>query len=154
VDTEKAEKNSCDPLHANMVSAVGSELAGRLGDVEADDILVSLRNISAVAIIGRDSHRIKRFFKGSFLLQHSAQPAPGGKIIIFDNLGASASHGPSRVLLFDPLNNETQTILPSAATEDLETFSWLSGNINLSSDGTRALVAISTMGKAYEINLT
>jgi hypothetical protein len=153
VNTEAAEKDGCDPIHANMVSPVGAELAARIAGVQADDLLVSMRNISAIGIIGRSDHRLKRLFKGAFLLQHSAQAAPGGKIIVFDNLGASPKGGPSRVLLIDPATGKADSIFPNAAAEGAETFSVLSGNINLSADGSRALVAISTMGRAYEIRL-
>jgi hypothetical protein len=136
-----------------MVTLVGQELAQRLPGVEPNDFLVSLRNISAVVVLGRSNGKIKQLFKGSFLLQHSAQAAPGGKIIIFDNLGASYEGGPSRVLLYDPVTGEERTVLPNAATEGLPLFARVKGNIDISSDGTRALVAVAQTGTAYEIRL-
>jgi hypothetical protein len=152
LDAESTEKDGCDPVHANMVSPVGAELAERLAGVEPDDFLVSLRNISAIVIIGRSDRTIKHLFRGPFLYQHGAQPA-GGRIILFDNLGASASGGPSRVLLFDPVTGETRTVFPGKGAGGHGIFSRVRSNIDLSADGTRALVAIANMGRAYEIRL-
>src|SRR5262249_27024098 len=144
----------CDPLHANSVVLVGEELAAKLPGVEANDLLLSLRSISALAVIGGNDHTLKRLFSGTFIYQHSAQVVNGGKIILFDNFGSSPSGGPSRVLLYDPVTGEERTIFPSKHTpKDLEIFSPFFGNIDVSADGTRALLTISMPGKAYEIGL-
>jgi hypothetical protein len=148
------EVEECDPTHTNSVVLVGPELAGRLNGVEPNDLLVSLRNISAIAIVGRTDHTLKHLFTGSFIFQHSAQIAPGGKIILYDNLGGSPEGGPSRVLLFDPITGEEKTIFPNRDTpKNVETFSRVVGNIDVSDDGTRALVSIYARGKAYEVRL-
>src|SRR5262249_9759134 len=121
-------------------------------DVSPDDLLVSLRNISAVVIVGRGDGKIRHLFKGSFLQQHSAQPSPDGNIIIFDNLGASSDGGPSRVLLFDPVTGQERTLV-AGGDEGAGMFARVKGNINVSPDGTRALVAVAQQGRAYEIRL-
>ena len=144
----------CDPTHTNSVVLVGTELAARLNGVAPNDLLVSLRNVSALAIIGRTDHAVKYLFTGSFIFQHSAQIVPGGNIVLFDNLGGSPEAGPSRVLLFDPVTGEEKTIFPNKKSpEDVETFSRVVGNINVSNDGSRAIVSIYARGKAYEIRL-
>jgi hypothetical protein len=148
------EVEECDPTHTNSVVPVGPELAARLNGVAPADLLVSLRNVSALAIIGRSDHAVKYLFTGSFIFQHSAQILPGGKIVLFDNLGGSPDGGPSRVLLLDPATGEEKTIFPNKDTpKDVETFSRVVGNIDVSEDGTRALVSIYARGKAYEIRL-
>ena len=147
--------NLCDPVHANSVVPVGAELAARLGDVEPDDLLLSLRNLSALVIIGRSDHAVKHMFTGTFIHQHSAQVLSGGKIILFDNIGSSPEGGPSRVLLYDPVTKEEKTIFPTKYTpKGLDLFSPFFGNIDISHDQARALVTISTEGKAYEIRLS
>jgi hypothetical protein len=148
------EKNDCDPVHTNLVSPVGAALAARLLDVQPNDLLVSLRNINAIGIISRVDHQIKHLFKGPFLFQHSAQAAADGKIIMFDNLGASQSGGPSRVLLYDPLTGEAKTLIPNSKSPDIAIFSRIEGNVNLSADGTRALVSVALAGKGYETRLS
>src|SRR5215471_2134973 len=146
--------NLCDPLHANSVVPVGRELAAKFADVEPDDVLVSLRNLSALAIFGRAGHSLKHLFVGTFIYQHSAQVVSGGNVLLFDNFGSSEAGGPSRVLLFDPLTREERTVFPNKHTpKDLDVFSPFFGNIDISEDGTRALLTIATAGKAYEIGL-
>jgi hypothetical protein len=131
------------------------ELAARIGNARPEDLLVSLHNISALIVVGRTDHRIKRLYRGTFLFQHSAQPTRGGQIILFDNLGASDEDGATRVLQFDPGSGTERTIFPTSATpQDALFFSRVKGNIDLSRDGTRALVAATEIGRAYEIRLS
>lgn len=150
---DNGERNPCDPVHLNYVTPVGAAVAARLDDVSSDDLLVSLRAVSAVAIVDRDTHKMTHFFAGSFLHQHSAQPL-GGNILLFDDNGASWGAGPSRVLLLDPVSRTERVIFPGPATPaGLETFTSYGGNINLAPDGMRALVSITEPGLAYEIAL-
>ncbi len=145
--------DGCDPLHTNSVNLVGAEMAAKLGDVQADDLLVSFRNISALAIIGRADHTVRHFYRGTFLYQHSAQVAPGGNIILFDNVGGGGTS--SRVLMIDPSTGSEHQIFPNATTpKEMEIFNLYGGNINISADGTRALVAFYNRGKAYELSLS
>ena len=144
--------NWCDPVHSNSVVRVGPELAARFSGADPNDLLLSLRNLNALAIIG--GGKLKHFFTGSFIAQHSAQIVPGGKIVLFDNLGSSPEGGPSRVVLFDPVNREERTLFPNHKTpRDLDVFSRLTGNVSVSRDGTRALFVVASPGKAYEIGL-
>jgi len=142
----------CNALHPNSVNEVGAELAAKFPGVNPDDFLVSLRNISSIIILGRKDHRVKRLFNSTFLFQHSAQVAPGGKIVMWDNLGATDDVGPSRVLELDPATGTERTLLNSRQAAGL--FSKVMGNINISPDGTRALVAPTESGKGYEIRLS
>jgi len=145
----------CDPLHVNSVIPVGPALGSKLSGVSSDDLLISVRNISAVIIVGRNDHQIKYLFKGTFLSQHSAKPLPDGRIVLFDNLGASEEAGPSRVLVFDPVTKQETTFFPNAATpKHYETFSDILGAIELSRDGANLLVAFGVNGQGYEIRLS
>jgi hypothetical protein len=153
-DAIQADKNDCDPLHSNYVRPLGPELAARIGGVRPDDLLVSLHNISAIVVVGRADHEIKRLYRGTFVAQHSAQPMPGGKILMFDNLGATGENGATRVLEFDPTTGGERTVFPTSATpKNVAFFSRVKGNIDISRDGTRALVAATEIGRGYEIRL-
>ena len=150
---DNGRRNPCDPVHLNYVHAVGAEIAAQFADVAPDDLMVSLRAVSAVAIIGRHSHKMTHFFAGTFLHQHSAQPL-GTKILLFDDNGATWGAGPSRVLLYDPVLRTEQVVFPGPATPDgIETFTSYAGNINVSPDGKKALVSITEPGLTYEINI-
>jgi hypothetical protein len=145
---------SCYPVHTNSVVPVGQELAAKFSNVQPDDLLLSLRNISALIIIGRSNHAVKQLITGSFIQQHSAQVAPGGNIVLFDNFGSSPAGGPSRVLVYDPLTRQEQTLFPNKHTpKDTEIFSSIFGNIDISDDGNRAIFTVGRAGKAYEIAL-
>jgi len=147
--------HDCDPLHTNSVTPLGPEFAAKFPDLKADDLLVSLRNLSALAIIGRSDHKIKLFIKGNFMWQHSAHPLPDGRIVLFDDFGIAEETGASRVMILDPLTQHETTVFPNAQTpEEYPTFTPHLGRIDLSRDRTRALVAYGSNGRGYEIDLT
>jgi hypothetical protein len=150
---DTGRRNPCDPVHLNYVHTVDAEIAAQFSDVAPDDLLVSLRALSAVAIIDRRTHKMTHFFAGTFLHQHSAQPF-GSKILLFDDNGASWGAGPSRVLLYDPVLRTEQVVFPGPATPaGIETFTSYAGNINVSPDRKTALVAVTEPGLTYEIDI-
>jgi hypothetical protein len=145
---------SCYPVHTNSVVPVGQELAAKFNNVQPGDLLLSLRNISALVIIGRSDHAVKQLITGSFIQQHSAQVLPGGNIVMFDNFGSSPAGGPSRVLIYDPVTRQEETLFPNKHTpKGTEIFSSIFGNIDISDDGARAIFTVGRAGKAYEIAL-
>ena len=146
------ETDPCNLLHTNSVNPVSPEMAAKFKDVQSGDLLVSFRNLSAVAIVGRLDRKLKHFFRGSFLFQHSAETAPGGNILLFDNVGGRTS---SRILLHDPSTGAERVIFPNADTpKDMQLFNLFGGNIDISPDGTRALVAFYNRSRGYEIRLS
>ena len=60
----------CDPLHLNYVVRLGPNAGGTWG-MAPGDLVVSLRNLSAFAILDRESFGLKRLVRGSFLGQHA-----------------------------------------------------------------------------------
>lgn len=144
----------CDITHMNFVRAVGTPLAARLPGISPDDYLVSSRNTSSFFIVGNASGKIKRFYRGTFSLQHSVLPTPDGKILMFDNLGGDYVGGPSRLLEYDPVTHTERTIFPNKNTPPgLPTYSATGGFIDISPDGTRAIVSFAELGRAYEVDL-
>ena len=144
----------CDITHMNFVRAVGEPLAAKIPGTSPDDYLVSLRNISAFLIVDKNSGAIKRLYRGSFGLQHAVRPTPDGKIIMFDNEGGSYVGGPSRLLIYDPATGEERTIFPNKDTpKGLPVHSPTGGYIDISPDGTRAIVNFAELGRAYEVDL-
>ncbi|CAN5320570.1 hypothetical protein BH11PSE2_BH11PSE2_00960 [soil metagenome] len=148
-----ATLSPCDITHLNFIAPVGAALAADLPGVAADDFLISMRNLSAFAVIGRRSHAIERFYTGGFSAQHDVMAGPNGKVLMFDNLGGGPEGGPSRVLEFDPRTGNEKTVFPTPQTQIKPGFAFQQGYIDVSKDGKRALVSYSTIGRAYEIEL-
>ena len=147
--------DSCDLLHLNFVSVLGDDVGGAWG-IEPGDLVVSLRNISAFAILDRESGRVKRLVRGSFLLQHSVQPLEGSTFLMFDNQGYDEVGGPSRLLAVDLVDGRETTIFPNRSTpESLRDrfFSNKLGNIDISANRRRVLVAFSEEGVGVEVRL-
>ena len=100
---------------------------------------------------------MKQMVRGTFNYQHSVQHLGGSEFLLFDNHGADASAGPSRVLLVDISGDSVreQTVFPTAeTTEEFKLFSHNRGNISISLDRERVLVASSNQGIALEVRLS
>jgi hypothetical protein len=146
--------DECDPLHLNYVDVLDESVRGIAG-LAPGDLVVSLRNISAFAIVdGRDG-TFKRLVNGTFFKQHSVQHLEGSRFLLFDNHGAEAGYGPSRLLLVDIATGEEVTVFPNDATPaELRTlFSRVRGKVDISPDRQRVLAVFSEEGKAVEVRL-
>ena len=152
----KQSTDPCDPTHLNYAQQVSDEVAARIDDVAAGDFLVSLRNVSAFGFIDGADGRLKRLVRGTFIQQHSVQHLRDAQFLMFDNLGADAEGGPSRLLLVDLSSGEETTIFPNARTPAAfrSTFSATGGHVTLSPDRRRAIIAVTRAGKAFEIRLS
>ena len=143
-----------DPLHLNSVHKVG-ENAGGGGGIVSGDVVVSLRNISAFAILDGDTYRLKRLIRGGFFEQHSVQHLEGTRFLMFDNLGREGRHGPSRLLMVDIANGTETTIFPNDGTPAhlRNLHSTTRGGISISPDRRRVIVTFTTAEKAVEVRL-
>lgn len=143
----------CDPLHLNYVVPVTKGIEALYPDVSPDDFVVSLRNLSAFAILGRHDHRLKHLFTGTFLRQHSVQPlGQSATMLIFDNHGGDWKSGPSRFIAYDLVTHTERTLLHNPEKGGAR-FSDEAGNISVSPDLKRAIVTYSLSGRAYEVRL-
>lgn len=94
-----ADAPPLDVLHTNHVEAFDGSLADRNGLFARGNLLVSVRNLNAIAILDGDSLEILWLWgPGNLHLQHQPRLLPTGRILIFDN-GLSAS----RVIELEPL---------------------------------------------------
>jgi hypothetical protein len=145
---------TCDPMHANYVARVGPEIAAGFTDVDANDLLVSMRNLSSLGIVSRTTGKFTHLLRGTFHYQHSAQPVPGGRILLVDNLGASPGIEGTRYLLFDPRTGREEVLFPRPGTpEGTPTTTPAAGNIRLARDGKTVWIASTYAGRGYEVNL-
>ncbi len=103
----------CDPLHLNSISAVRDDVSGLAG-VEPGDLVLSLRNLSAFAIVGRQTYNVKRWVRGTFHRQHRVLHLGGSEFVMFDNRSSRETRlrGASRVLVVDVATGEERVVFP------------------------------------------
>jgi hypothetical protein len=95
-----------DPLHANAVEYVDAEKARNFPFAEEGDVLVSFRDMSAIAVLSVEHGEIVWAARGPWLWQHDASLLPNGRITLFDNLGGFRDGNGARVLEVDPTTGE------------------------------------------------
>ena len=144
----------CDPLHSNFVHRLREDAGGAWG-IAPGDLVVSMRDLSAFAILDGESGRIKRMVRGSFYYQHSVYHLTGATFLMFDNHGDDGVHGPSRLLKIDLADGREMTLFPNDRTPEplRNLFTSFEGNIDISPDRRRALVAFTHTGVAVEVRL-
>lgn len=149
-----APEDKCDPTHLNYVRSVPPAMAAIVPGAVPGDLVISLRNLSAFAVMRRKDGKILQLFSGSFDHQHSVTPVGNStEVLIFDNWGVDRDAGPSRLLLYDLATKRERTILPNKAMPREALFSSANGQLDLSPDGTRAVVAVAKAGVGYEVRL-
>ena len=105
----KASYGDRDPTHLNDIELVTEEWAKHHPKVEAGDIMLSVRNMNAIAILNRNTKSINWLTSGPFARQHDPDLLANGNILIFDNWGTSGSEtGATRIIEWDP---KTQKIV-------------------------------------------
>ena len=146
----------CDILHLNYIDRIREGVRDIPGVVPGDYV-VSLRNISAFGIVDGQTGEIKLMVRGTFIHQHSVQHLSGSEFILFDNHGADIETGPSRVLVVDLAGGAVRerTVYPTDDTpKELRIYSHIRGNIAISEDRERLLVASSDQGIAVELQVS
>ena len=144
----------CDPTHLNFVRLIGDDYVGA-DNVSPEDLVVSLRNISAFAILDGTDGSVKRVVRGAFAEQHSVQHWRGSTFLMFDNQNLySDVPVQSRLLLVDLASGQETTVFPQGALPQLPPlFSRHAGTVAISPDRERALVAFTRIGIGVEVRL-
>lgn len=144
----------CDITRLNFVQRLEGGADGAWGTAPGD-LLVSLRNLSAFAILDEHSGRVKRLVRGSFTHQHGVHHLEGSKFLLFDNFGSSNLTGVSRVLEIDIADGRERTVFPNEETPETarDLFIPNSGHLHLAPDRSRAIVMFPPLGLAVEIRL-
>lgn len=144
----------CNPTHLNFIHVLGEDSAVGAG-LAPGDLVISLRNLNAFGILDKSDGRLKRLVYGSFHGQHSVQHWERARFVMFDNHGTDGVHGPSRVLMVDLETGEEVTLYPTERTPvNLRLArTGVKGQLDISSDRRRALVADPRNGRALEIRL-
>jgi hypothetical protein len=93
-----------DYLHTNSIDVVTDEQAARAPFAEAGQVLLSLREIGAVALLDLEREQVAWALRGDWLRQHDADLLADGHLLLFDNEGDIA--GRSRILELDPATQQ------------------------------------------------
>ena len=144
----------CNPLHLNSVHRLRDDAGGTWG-LAPGDLVASLRDLSTFAILDGESGRVKRMVRGSFFYQHSVHHLTGSTFLMFDNHGGDGVYGPSRLLRIDLADGRETTLFPNDKTPEplRNLFSDTQGQIDISPDRQRAMVAFTKEGVAVEVRL-
>lgn len=144
----------CDPLHLNYIDVLEAADAGEFPDADAGDLLVSLLSIDTIALIDRDTRRIKWISSGQVVAQHNAVFYKDNKIMAFDNQGGHHRRGGSRLVTIDLATQELETLYPTDDVPPDERFyTRAAGHFMLSDDKRRALISLTMDGLVHEHDL-
>lgn len=147
-------RDDCDPIHLNSVDLVTPEIASRIPGAAAGDLLVSLREPSAIMLFDPVKAKIKHIVIGRTAAQHSAKLLPDGSVLAFDNQGGSLSVGGSRIVRLNLADESVQTVFPTQASRSvLPFFSVDGGTVVPSPDGKRAMISSKQQSRDIEVDL-
>jgi len=138
------------PTHLNDAEEVTPALAAKIPGVEAGDILVSLRNMSMIAILDRDTGKLLWHKRGPWVHQHDPDITADGRIEIFNNRSPRAQQGVtgSQIVSYDPATDRTEVLFPVSEADNFG--SQINGAHQLLPNGNR-LIAESTAGRVFEV---
>jgi hypothetical protein len=123
---------------------------------EADDIMVSLRNLNLIIVLDHKTHQIKWLQSGPWIRQHDPDFTPEGHISVFDNRRETwRQHyvkprlfGGSRIVTIDPATRKIQTIYKG--TENNPFFTNILGKHQHLENG-NILITEGEMGRVFEV---
>ncbi len=92
-----------DTLHTNSIIKLEPDIAAAFPMFQPGQLLISLRNLDAIAVIDPDTRKVVWAASGVWKAQHQASFLANGHILLLDNQGHFL-HGKnhSRVIEFDP----------------------------------------------------
>ena len=149
----------CDPFHLNSVALVGEDVSGLPG-VRPGDLVLSLRNLDAFAIVDREARVVTRYVQGTFEAQHSVKHLGGSRFVLLDNRGGDIQRDGvwrkySRVLVLDLADGSETVVFPKNPGQDplCCIYSYFQGQISISPDRMRVIASFSQAGKAVEVRI-
>ena len=147
-------RDDCDPIHLNSVDVLTPAVAAHIPGSAPGDILVSIRELSAVALVDPVSGTIRRLVAGRSAAQHSAHFLPDGTVLVFDNQGGEMAKGGSRILRINLVDGTARTVFPTAASHDaLPFYSSDGGTVTPSPDGARAMISSKDESRDLEFDI-
>jgi len=104
----ESEPRTGDIFHTNSIEVLDGSWEERIAAFRKGNVLVSLREVDALAVLDMEAEAIVWLQRGTFARQHDPTPLPNGHLLLFDNAGLARDR--SRVLEIDPRAPESQTV--------------------------------------------
>ncbi len=129
VDDLSALISRCnDPLHTNDVQIIKTaEHASVFPDGKIGDFLISMRNISTILLVDKDTLEVKWHMTGDFEHQHSPRMTERNTIVLFDNQGGAPANGKSRVVEVDVPSRTVKGYWEASGKDNF--FGWVCGKV-------------------------
>ena len=141
-------KNCIDPIHLNDVRVIKENNHAKFfNDGKVGDLLISLGHIHTIALLDKDTYKIKWYAHGNFTRQHSPRITNRGSVIIFDNASSNPKNGQARITEIDI--NTKEVVGFYEATKNEYFLSHVGGRIQLIDD--RIFVQESDNGRLFEL---
>ena len=94
-----------DVFHTNAIEVLDGRPGDRLPAFRSGNLLLSMRQLSTIAVLDMDLQEIVWVSSGMWLEQHDPKVLENGDILVFDNKG---DDGKSKVVEFDPVTREIE----------------------------------------------
>lgn len=135
-----------DILHTNTLEILDGSLADEIPAFAAGHLLISVLALDTVAVVDPDTETVVWALAGLWRKQHQPTVVPGGRLLVFDNLGADGGAA-SRVLELDP---RTQEITWRWGGAEVGLLSRTLGSVQRLANG-NVLITESENGRALEV---
>ena len=135
-----------DVLHTNSIRVLDGSLAGLSPFFQRGNVLISMKNLSTIAVVDPNAGVVVWALSGQWYAQHSARLLPSGHLLLFDNLGLMRPA--SRVLEIDPLTQKVVWRFGGRPGEEL--LSETSGWVDRLPNG-NTLITESNFGRVIEV---
>jgi outer membrane protein assembly factor BamB len=142
-------KRAGDIFHTNTLEVLDGRFARLHPAFRKGNILVSVLNLDALAVLDPDREELVWLLTGSWRRQHQPTFLDSGRLLLFDNRGPREP-GPdrSRVIELDPLTG--QIVWQFGGTPEVDFFSKTLGSCQRLPNG-NTLVSESENGRALEV---
>ncbi len=137
-----------DIIHANAVQYVDAASAAMFPFAEEGQLLISVREINAIAVLDPETERIVWADTGLWRAQHEPQMLDTGRILLFDNQGYRGGERATRVIEYDPLTGGIPWSY--TGTEEEPLISTVYGSQQRLDNG-NTLIVESNNGRALEV---
>lgn len=134
-----------DIFHTNTIEVLDGKLETKIPILKKGRILISIRNLSVIALVDLEEEKVCWLLWGMWNVQHQPTVLENGNLLLFDN---SELTGNSRIIEFNPL---TQEIIWSYQGDKGNSFytNVIGSNQRLPNGNT--LITESETGRAFEV---
>jgi len=134
-----------DLFHTNAIEVLDGSLANRIPAFSRGNVLLSMRQLSSIAVLDMSTEQIVWVSSGMWLEQHDPKVLDNGNIMLFDNKG---DDGKSKIVEFDPVTLELEWAY--RGTHECVFFTMMCGASHRLPNG-NTIISESDYGRAFEV---